>query len=785
MEDFTNNKNKNIVEEERVEELAIVSDVDTLASIESVEMDESRTDISRWLKRPRRGSRSESETGSSGDGEGDLAASTVRSNTASKRGRGRPPTTGKYVGMAKARKELAAAKKAAEKEEQLTKEEAAVAEKTRKVSASRISKLSESSLSSVIEVDDLHARQLDGRIQNAVGAIKEVAKLSKGLKGTSQKALKEAAASITEVAQELLQRTSNEEVRRLEAANTRLEAANTRLEAQMAELLKELGELRKELFNQRKNEAGPPPPARLSSSEESKVIRLLKTEISSLSSRFSVIEGRLLRPPLAADRVVVPRAPTPPLTYAANTAVTKLEAPMDDELVTVTAKATPSPQVAPAAKKTKKKKKKKKKKQNTPEAKITAPSTLQPKDGGWETVGTKKIAKKANKKARTAAVQSDKIKKRKLRPPRSTAVMITLQPGAEEKGLSYASILTQAKISIKLEELGIEGIRCRETVTGARLLQIPGASSGPKADALAEKLRTSFPSDDVKVSRPSIRVNVRLSGLDDSVTLDEVRAAVARSEPGAHSTQSPPPTIMYDTTPESPAPPNAVRRLFLDTDKQPKKQRIAASTNSVRRIQIERRDRDPSELAPSPKSPQPARTFENRTVEARYWLKQAKCQLGLARNLKTEIKTQATLAIERLYQLVKESEHQRLPEVEGVASLAAPAPEKPGQIAGDLMTKMAEHSELLKAAAVQIGELKEALNDQRRINAAPVAEGHNGQELLAEVQELKSATREIGRQVSEMRAEVPSYAEVLSKPKSAGRVARPKHSVVVSSSDLI
>ncbi|KAF9798969.1 hypothetical protein SFRURICE_011608, partial [Spodoptera frugiperda] len=355
-------------------------------------MDESRPDISRWLKRPRRESHSESEAGSSGDGEGDLAVSTVRSNTTSKRGRGRPPTTGKYVGLAKARKKLAAAKKAAEKEERLAKEEAAVVEKTRKVNTGRVSGLSESSLSSVIEVEDLPARQLDGRIQNAVGAIKEVARLSKGLKGTSQKALKEAAASITEVAQELLERTSSEEVRRLEAANARLEAANARLEAQMAELLKELGELRKELFNHRKDEAGPPPPARLSSSEETKAIRLLRTEISSLASRFSVIEGRLLRPPLGVDKVM-PRASTSLSTYAAKAAkvvVTEaspeLEGAQTEEDALVTAKETPSPQVAAATKQKKKKKKKKKKKHPSSGATTAALVASQQKGDGWETV---------------------------------------------------------------------------------------------------------------------------------------------------------------------------------------------------------------------------------------------------------------------------------------------------------------------------------------------------------------------------------------------------------------
>ncbi|KAH9643460.1 hypothetical protein HF086_017241 [Spodoptera exigua] len=238
---------------------------------------------------------------------------------------------------------------------------------------------------------------------------------------------------------------------------------------------------------------------------------------------------------------------------------------------------------------------------------------------------------------------------------------------------------------------------------------------------------------------------------------------------------------MYHTPAESPQENMDVAREPLPTTKQ----RSVAPENKKRR-NLEPWERGSPELAPSPKSPQPAPTFESRTVEARYWLKQAKCQLGLARNLKTDIKTQVTQAIERLYQLVKEPKHQGLTEGGGVAGLVVPAPEIGGR-ENDLLTKMAEHGELLKAATVQIEELKGAIFDQRRMVTERVAEGHSGQsasnELLAEVQELKSVTREMGRQVSEMRAEVPTYAEVLSKPKNVGRATRPKHSVVVSSGD--
>ncbi|KAJ0170994.1 hypothetical protein K1T71_013766 [Dendrolimus kikuchii] len=80
----------------------------------------------------------------------------------------------------------------------------------------------------------------------------------------------------------------------------------------------------------------------------------------------------------------------------------------------------------------------------------------------------------------------------RVRPPKSSAVVLTLKSGAGDRGVTYASLLTQAKSNIRLADLGIEGgLRLRMARTGARMLVLPGASSAPKADALAERLRTA------------------------------------------------------------------------------------------------------------------------------------------------------------------------------------------------------------------------------------------------------------------------------------------------------
>ncbi|KAL4705528.1 hypothetical protein ACJJTC_005360 [Scirpophaga incertulas] len=64
----------------------------------------------------------------------------------------------------------------------------------------------------------------------------------------------------------------------------------------------------------------------------------------------------------------------------------------------------------------------------------------------------------------------------KLRAPKTAAVIITLQPGAEEKGHTYGQILPVARAKINLSELGIEGVRFRRALTGAAVLLLAGSN---------------------------------------------------------------------------------------------------------------------------------------------------------------------------------------------------------------------------------------------------------------------------------------------------------------------
>ncbi|KAL0829497.1 hypothetical protein ABMA28_004257 [Loxostege sticticalis] len=167
----------------------------------------------------------------------------------------------------------------------------------------------------------------------------------------------------------------------------------------------------------------------------------------------------------------------------------------------------------------------------------TLPPPPSSMEEGWTTVvkrGKKekkgqKAAQPPQSSAKTTKTAAAKPTTPKLRPPRSSAIVLTLLPGAQEKGVTYETAIRDAKSRINLEELGISGLRFSKAKTGGKILEIPGATSGDKADAFASKLREVLPAEIVRVTRPTKTVDIRLSGLDDSVTKEEVAAAVSKS----------------------------------------------------------------------------------------------------------------------------------------------------------------------------------------------------------------------------------------------------------------
>ncbi|XP_045541524.1 uncharacterized protein LOC123723139 [Papilio machaon] len=397
------------------------------------------------------------------------------------------------------------------------------------------------------------AAQLQEQVQEDLAIIERVASKSSNLKGNFVRALKDAAVSIKEAVEVLGARTLSEET-------SQLQADNARLRAEMDALHKELAAIKEDLRKRgsavsshpdttvKAVPASRPPQTPNETSSVEEICRAVMVQVGGMmNARLASLEDRLLpernlRPPLAADKkrdgssyaAKLAGQPTVPAKEkdqgAARQAAQKVPAqpgtsgtqrkapaapsqrppgPAQSRPETQGTSA-PSPATAEKGKSKRRRKRRKNKKKSSPPGQQQS----QPAVGEWIKVGPKRR-------------QKEKAGAAKLHAPRSSAVVITLQPGASERGATYASVIASAKERINPAELGAQGVRLRKAANGGRIFEFPGASSGEKADSLAQRLREVLDSEVVRVSRPTKSVALRVSGLDDSTTSAEVVAAIA------------------------------------------------------------------------------------------------------------------------------------------------------------------------------------------------------------------------------------------------------------------
>ncbi|XP_050561233.1 uncharacterized protein LOC126912585 isoform X2 [Spodoptera frugiperda] len=349
--------------------------------------------------------------------------------------------------------------------------------------------------------------------------ILEVASKSSNLKGTFQKALKCRAASLHGIIAELVQRTATDESRQLQARVDRLQAEVSQLHKKLAE-------------------ATAPAPktsaATGSSSDLEDIIRKVTQEERAFTRAcLAGIEDRLLpekrvRPPLAADRA--PVAMPAPATVPSTSGQPQAPKPSKGK-----GKGKKSQAAAPLAPST------------CADAQVElgtvqAAPLSQPDDAGepsatpptetWTEVVKRGKKKKTVPKITPAAPAANRApaaplnKGVKLAAPRSAAVTVTITPEAAERGETYESVLTRARSFADPIQLGIGPIKCRRTQTGARLFEFPGAAGSQNADLFAAKLREGI-ADVAKVARPVKSATLEVVDLDDSVSMNEVVAAIA------------------------------------------------------------------------------------------------------------------------------------------------------------------------------------------------------------------------------------------------------------------
>jgi hypothetical protein len=414
-----------------------------------------------------------------------------------KRKRGRPPTTGQYVGLAAAKKEYDAAM---ERELELQAEEELAAEVQMRKKAQESFRRTPPARAPSVAASDLRADQLIKAVESAVDTINLIAQKSSKLKGQYVRDLKQAASSVLQCTKELQSRTESEEVARLQA-----ELRSMRAEVEI-----------------------------LKKQADSAPLTMSRDEIAfMINARFEGIQSRLLpeprlRPPLAADKKR-DSITSPPLGK-------NVTGPLEELVLAIPASATVPITVVPTSGQSQKKPTGRKKKsaaareaeeaRNSRPSPVTQrPATERPATEEWSSV-VKRSGKSKKAQPAASAQAQKKNKTPKLRPPRTAAVVLAIQPGAEEKGVNFSNILSEAEKSIDLKALGIEGVKFRTAATGARILTVAGSNSAEKADTLATSLRLAL-GEAVKVSRPEKCVELRISGLDDAATKDRVAAVVA------------------------------------------------------------------------------------------------------------------------------------------------------------------------------------------------------------------------------------------------------------------
>ncbi|KAF9815176.1 hypothetical protein SFRURICE_006740 [Spodoptera frugiperda] len=266
-------------------------------------------------------------------------------------------------------------------------------------------------------------------------------------------------------------------------------------------------------------------------SAEPDMLGLMRREMAAFQQRFNVLEGRLLRPSLAASSLATSRSYA---AVAARSSTSSGQTGCGAQQVARPRAAPPTRTPAPPAVQAQatlaanassgRKRRRKGAAVQQAEALATGaptPTARGPDGSEWQVVGearrVAKEARKRRKKAQRQRRQQERKEKRAaalLLAPKTAAVVITLQPDAVKRGMTYGDVLAKLKGAVTPAEFGApNGFAIKATATGARLLEVPGATSGPSADA----------------SRKASGVSRCGRGLDDSVTEDEVVAAVART----------------------------------------------------------------------------------------------------------------------------------------------------------------------------------------------------------------------------------------------------------------
>ncbi|XP_039758835.1 uncharacterized protein LOC120632863 [Pararge aegeria] len=378
------------------------------------------------------------------------------------------------------------------------------------------------------EAVDVYAPSRDeliDRARNAVSSITSEAKKSKNLRGGVRSEISRATTEIQKAMDTLQAMSSDEEARRLHADNRRMQKELAALRAEVKAL--------RSSFSAREKSPTVGQPATDANLQTSpafvEMLETLKRDLfvsigGMVNDRLREVEKRLpqepvLRPPLASGKKREKAAQRPLDEPSAGPSPARAT-------TSCSAAGTRTTMPVPASQ---------------PERSVPVRGTVQRETEAAETttlptwskvVGRKtkaKTGKSAMPKPKPAAQArvpaNAKPRKGKLASPKSSAVVITLKQDAVATQ-SYATVMKTATSGLNLKDVGVDHVRVRKSATGARIIEVPGSSSAKAADELASKLQ-GLVGQWVTVARPIKTAELRLVGLDESITPEEVQRVVA------------------------------------------------------------------------------------------------------------------------------------------------------------------------------------------------------------------------------------------------------------------
>lgn len=141
----------------------------------------------------------------------------------------------------------------------------------------------------------------------------------------------------------------------------------------------------------------------------------------------------------------------------------------------------------------------------------------------WYFIGKRSRIRKEDPKVRSQSQQRKSLpKKEKVKMVKTAAISIK----GKDSNFSYAEALKKVRSKISLQDLEIVAPRIRKGMNGATIIEISGPDNANKADKLATAMQEVL-AGEAAVARPNVKGELRLFGMDESISVDEVKETIA------------------------------------------------------------------------------------------------------------------------------------------------------------------------------------------------------------------------------------------------------------------